>query len=113
MSERDEESFKSVQLEQHEADTPNPAPEVFQSSPSAPSSAVAQSTETAEKASPPASSSSHTTTANADAANAPPGQKWTSALNQFKLKRFFVLRVMKGSCLLDQISNCAVFAGNR
>ncbi|XP_058259443.1 tumor protein p63-regulated gene 1 protein [Hemibagrus wyckioides] len=93
MSERDEESFKSVQLEQHEADTPNPVPEVLQSSPSAPSSAVTQSTETAEKASPPASSSNHTSTAaNADAANAPPGQKWTSALNQFKLKRFFVLR---------------------
>ncbi|KAK2858107.1 hypothetical protein Q7C36_006026 [Tachysurus vachellii] len=84
MSERDEETFKSVKLEQHEADSPNTVPEDLQSNPSAPSSAVTHSTETEEKTLPPASS---TTTTNAD-----PGQRWTTAVNQFKLKRFFVLR---------------------
>ncbi|KAM9483513.1 tumor protein p63-regulated gene 1 protein [Clarias gariepinus] len=82
MSERDEESFKPVQLEQQAGDSSNVEPEVPQSMPSAPSLSVTQITETEEKTSPPASSTS----------SAEPGQKWSSAINQFKLKRFFVLR---------------------
>lgn len=82
MSEKDEESFKSVQLEQN---APNTVPELSQSNLSAACSTVTQSTETDEKKLPPASS---TTT------NAEPGEKWNTALNQFKLKRFFVLRVI-------------------
>lgn len=84
MSERDEESFKPVQLEQQAGDSSNVEPEVPQSMPSAPSLSVTQITETEEKTSPPASSTS----------SAEPGQKWSSAINQFKLKRFFVLRVI-------------------
>lgn len=84
MSERDEESFKSVQLEQR-ADVSNADAELFQSSPSAPIPTVTQSIETGEKTSPTASS---TTSTNAE-------QKWTTAVNQFKLRRFFVLRVIQ------------------
>ncbi|MCI4375535.1 hypothetical protein PGIGA_G00110670 [Pangasianodon gigas] len=90
MSERDEESFKSVQLDQHAADSSNADPEVLQSNPSAPSTTVTQSTGTEEKTSPPASSTIPTTTTTTT--NAEQGQKWTSAVNQFKLRRFFVLR---------------------
>lgn len=89
MSEREEESFKSVELEQNAADSSNVDPEVLQSNPSAPSSTVTQSTETEEKTSPPASiittTTSTTTSTNAE-------QKWATAVNQFKLRRFFVLR---------------------
>ncbi|XP_053492153.1 tumor protein p63-regulated gene 1 protein [Ictalurus furcatus] len=85
MSEREEESFKSVELEQNAADSSNADPEVLQSNPSAPSSTVTQSTETEEKTSPPASTTSTTTSTNAE-------QKWATAVNQFKLRRFFVLR---------------------
>lgn len=84
MSTQDEE-FKSVQLEQHEADSSNADPEVLQSNPSAPSPTVPESTETGEKTSPAASGT--TAPSNAE-------QKWSSALNQFKLRRFFVLRVI-------------------
>lgn len=89
MSEREEESFKSVELKQNAADSSNVDPEVLQSNPSAPSSTVTQSTETEEKTSPPASiittTTSTTTSTNAE-------QKWATAVNQFKLRRFFVLR---------------------
>lgn len=97
MSERDKESFKSVQLEQHAADSSNAHPEVLQSNPSAPSSTVTQSIETEEKTSPPASEQ---------------GQKWATAVNQFKLRRFFVLRVICRILFLVKISNCAVFTGD-
>ncbi|MCJ8729686.1 hypothetical protein PDJAM_G00109370 [Pangasius djambal] len=90
MSERDEESFKSVQLDQHAADSSNADPEVLQSNPSAPSTTVTQSTGTEEKASLPASSIITTTTTTTT--NAEQGQKWATAVNQFKLRRFFVLR---------------------
>ncbi|XP_060775800.1 tumor protein p63-regulated gene 1 protein [Neoarius graeffei] len=90
MSERDEESFKSVQLEQHEADSSSAHPEVLQSNPSAPSSTVPQSTETERETSLPASSTTTTTTTTNT--NAEQGQKWATAVNQFKLRRFFVLR---------------------
>ncbi|XP_026776890.3 tumor protein p63-regulated gene 1 protein [Pangasianodon hypophthalmus] len=94
MSERDEESFKSVQLDQHAADSSNADPEVLQSNPSAPSTTVTQSTGTEEKTSAPASSTIPTPTPipTPTTTNAEQGQKWASAVNQFKLRRFFVLR---------------------
>lgn len=83
-----------MQLEQHATDSSNPVPEVLQSDPGAQSLAVLQRhSETKEKTSPAASSpTTITTTTTTTTSNAEPGQKWTTALNQFKLKRFFVLR---------------------
>ncbi|KAF7711762.1 tumor protein p63-regulated gene 1 protein [Silurus meridionalis] len=88
MSERDEESFKSVQLDQQVADSSNAAPEVHQSNNSALSVTVTENTET--KTSLPAANTIKTTpTTTTDAEQ---GGRWASAVNQFKLKRFFVLR---------------------
>uniref|UniRef100_A0A8C1G566 Tumor protein p63 regulated 1 n=1 Tax=Cyprinus carpio TaxID=7962 RepID=A0A8C1G566_CYPCA len=79
MSEKDEETFKSVDLEQQTEKTPEP--DNPQESPSGTETDKPSTPSTEAKAeSPP---STHTSAAKV---------KWTSSVEQFKLKRFFVLR---------------------
>lgn len=83
MSEREEESFKAVQLDQHAVESTKQEPEgppPYSSGTDHASSA--QASETGESAATPASAPS-------DQAG-----KWASTVEQFKLKRFFVLRVL-------------------
>lgn len=90
MSERDEE-FKSVQLEQREADSSAPEPPALQSESSEPEPTIAQGSETEEKISVGTTSSTISTTSSTSGST-DAGQKWVKAVETFKLKRFFVLR---------------------
>uniref|UniRef100_A0A673IV60 Tumor protein p63-regulated gene 1-like protein n=1 Tax=Sinocyclocheilus rhinocerous TaxID=307959 RepID=A0A673IV60_9TELE len=81
MSEKDEETFKSVDLEQQTEKSPEPEINP-QESPSE------TETETDKPSTPTAEAKVETTPSTNTAVKA----KWTSSVEQFKLKRFFVLR---------------------
>lgn len=86
MSEKDEETFKSVDLEQQTQKSPEP--DIHPQQP--PSETDNPSTPSAPSA-PPAEAKAETTpSARTSAVKA----KWKSSAEQFKVKRFFVLRVM-------------------
>ena len=82
MSEAEEDTFKAVELDQQApgSASTDPAPTPVQPAAAEPSSPALQSPESAGPAKPPSAQSKE--------------NQWTSAVNQFKLKRFFVLRVM-------------------
>ncbi|XP_037390681.1 tumor protein p63-regulated gene 1 protein [Pygocentrus nattereri] len=75
-----EELFKAVQLDQNAAESTKPEPEIPQPCLSGADPASTQTPETGEGTPAPAST------------EAAQGGRWTSAVEQFKLKRFFVLR---------------------
>ncbi|XP_066521948.1 tumor protein p63-regulated gene 1 protein isoform X2 [Hoplias malabaricus] len=80
MSEKEEGSFKAVQLDQSTAESTKPEPEVPQAHKNEADPASIQAPETVERSSDTVSSP------------AAQGGRWTSTVEQFKLKRFFVLR---------------------
>ncbi len=96
MSEKDEETFKSVDLEQKTEKSPEPDINP-QESPSETKTDTPSTPSTEAKAE--STPSTHTSAAKV---------KWASSVEQFKLKRFFVLRVIS---LLFEVSLKPQFSG--
>ncbi|XP_062852574.1 tumor protein p63-regulated gene 1 protein [Trichomycterus rosablanca] len=82
-SEQDKE-FKSVQLEQHGADSLGPEGQVDSTS--------TQGTESVEESTSASAQPTINTTSTTSSSTTEPGQKWVRAVEQYKLKKFFVLR---------------------